>query len=261
MQLTETTRAGVLFTMRPYRDEPSWHVHEVAERDHPHRYHPLDLSYLGPDAARALFDRLVEGSTVSAELRERILTRSEGNPLFIEQMARAIGEGGGGFDEAIVPTGLSSLLTARLDRLGPESKLVAQMASVIGSEFNRSTLAALVGEDADLNRSLVDLLRREIFVEGREEVGVLGFHHALMQEAAYSTILLRHRRRLHVRLAEHMVEAAPDAVQEIARHFMEGDQVRQGIPLPGRGRRASLPGDGAIGCHPFLHHRPRQHPL
>ncbi len=240
LQLTETVPVGVLFTMRPYRDEPAWHVHEVAQRDHPHRYHPIDLSYLEPDAARALFDRLVDGSNVPAELRERILTRSEGNPLFIEQMARAMGEAGGPVVTATVPTGLRSLLTARLDRLGPESKLVAQMASVIGNEFNRTTLVSLVGQDADLNRSLVDLLRREIFVESRDEAGVLGFHHALMQEAAYSTILLRHRRQLHARLAHHLVETAPDAVQEIARHFMEADEADHAFPyLVAAGEQAS----------------------
>lgn len=230
MGLTETVPLGLLFTMRPYRDEPAWLIHEAAQRDHPHRYRALDLTSLDAGAAGRLLDDLLEGTAVADELRQRILARSDGNPLFVEQMARAILEGGDSSDSVPVPTGLSSLLTARLDRLEGESKLVAQVASVIGSEFDRPTLAALVGEEVDVDRRLSDLLRREIFVERRGRMGLLGFHHALMQEAAYSTMLHRTRRELHGRLAEHLAAASPEAVQEVARHFVEAGDMDRAFP-------------------------------
>lgn len=230
MQVTERAPFGLLFTMRPYRDEPPWHVHEVATRDHPHRYESLDLTSLGGEAAENLFDALLDGVPLSADLRGRILARSDGNPLFIEQMARALREGDGDVESVPVPTGLNSLLTARLDRLGPESRMVVQMASVIGSEFDRLTLAALVGDEVELDVQLTDLLRRVIVVERGGHAGMLAFHHALMQEAAYSTMLLRTRRELHSRLAEHLLATTPDAVQEIAHHFLEAKDMERAFP-------------------------------
>lgn len=230
MTLTEVAPLGLLFTMRPYRDEPPWQIHEAAQRDHPHRYHNLDLASLGREAAEQLLDTLVEGLTVPIALRHRILERSDGNPLFIEQIAQAIREEGEESEELAVPTGLNSLLTARLDRLEADSKVVAQFASVIGTEFDRSTLAALTGEDVDLDRLLTNLLRREILVESREQPGDLAFHHALMREAAYSTMLLRTRRELHGRLAEHLLATDPEAFQEIALHLLEAGDMEQAFP-------------------------------
>ncbi|MGH8912378.1 MAG: adenylate/guanylate cyclase domain-containing protein, partial [Acidimicrobiia bacterium] len=240
MQITERSPLGLLFTMRPYRDEPPWHLHEIATRDHPHRYEALDLSALEGQAAESLFDALVDGLDVPAELRGRILERSDGNPLFIEQMARALREGDGDLESVPVPTGLNSLLTARLDRLGAESRMVVQIASVIGSEFDRPTLAALVDDASEVDPKLTDLLRREILVERGGHAGLLAFHHALMQEAAYSTMLLRTRRELHGRLAEHLVATSPGAVQEIARNFVEARDMERAFPhLIAAGEQAS----------------------
>lgn len=240
MELTETVPLGMVFTMRPYRDEPPWRIHEVAERDHRHRYESVDLVSLGRETAEHLLDSLLDGVAVPADLRSRILGRSDGNPLFLEQMAYAIREEEADMETVPVPTGLSSLLTARLDRLEAESKMVAQIASVIGSEFHRSTLAALMGEQMDLDRRLTDLLRREILVERRDQAGTLAFHHALMQEAAYSTMLLRTRRELHARLAEHLAATAPESVQEIAIHFQEAGDTQRAFPyLVEAGERSS----------------------
>ncbi|MFP3916066.1 MAG: AAA family ATPase, partial [Actinomycetota bacterium] len=230
MHLTETAPLGLVFTMRPYRDEPPWRVHEVAQRDHAHRYLHLDLASLGREAAESLLDSLLEDEEILPETRARILDRSDGNPLFVEQMVCAIREGGPDSGAVSVPTGLSSLLTSRLDRLDGESKTVAQIASVIGSEFDRDTLAALVGEEVDLDGRLTDLLRREILVERRNRASTLAFHHSLMQDAAYSTMLLRTRRELHTRLAEHLEAEDPHASQEIARHFLEAGDPDRAFP-------------------------------
>ena len=228
MSLTDRASLGLVFTMRPYRDEPTWHIHEVAQRDHPHRYQHLELVSLGSDATEELLDELLEGVEVPEQTRATILKRSDGNPLFIYQMARAIRDGGA--EELSVPTGLMSLLTARLDKLDEGSRIVAQMASVIGSEFDRPSLAALVGNGAVLDQRINDLLRREIFAEQLDVPGRLGFHHALMQEAAYSTMLLRTRRELHGRVAEYLMGAEPHSVEEIALHFVEAGDMESAFP-------------------------------
>ena len=240
MLLAEKASVGLAFSMRPYRDEPTWHVHEVAQRDHPHRYRTFDLSTLADDDAERLLGRLLESVSLSEHMRRRIVERSGGNPLFIEQMAGSILEEG--MDEDLpVPSGLTALLTARLDRLASESRMVAQVASVIGSEFERSTLQALVGDELDLDQHLTDLLRRGMFVERPGVGSTLAFYHALMHEAAYSTMLLRTRRQLHGRLAEYLASATPDASQEIARHFLEANQTNEAFPhLVAAGERSAF---------------------
>lgn len=229
MEITERAPLGLLVSMRPYRDEPVWRVHEVAERDHPHRYRPVNLNLLGEEETEELLDALVEGMTLSEETRRTILERAGGNPLFVDQMARAIRESQDDGDLA-VPTGLTSLLTARLDRLDEDSRRVAQTASVIGSEFDRATLAALLGDDLDLAGPVTDLLRRGIFVEQPHATGILGFHHALVQDAAYSTMLLRTRRELHREVAEHLIRVSPGSSQEIAQHFIQAGAEEDAFP-------------------------------
>lgn len=224
MEIAEREPLGLLLSMRPYRDEPIWRTHEIALRDHPHRYRSLDLSQLSKESARNLLDALLEEATVPEETRRDILERAGGNPLFIEQMARAIEDNSGDFDFT-VPTGLTTLLTARLDRLDETSREVAQTASVIGSEFRRSALASILEEDVDVDRSVTELLRRGIFVERDPSSRTLAFSHALIQDASYSTMLLRTRRELHGRVAEYLVDTSPDTPHEIARHLVDsGDQ-------------------------------------
>jgi class 3 adenylate cyclase/tetratricopeptide (TPR) repeat protein len=227
LDLAERTGIGMLLSMRPYRDEPTWHIHEVGQRDHAHRYRTIELGPLSDDVAMNLLNALLSPAEVSDATRVRILKRSDGNPLFIEQMAGAIRDVGGGLEEGLVPSGLSAVLTSRLDRLDTGSKLVAQVASVIGSEFDRRTLASLT-EDKELDRRVTDLLRREILVE--RPGGMLNFHHALMREAAYATMLIRTRRELHRRLAEHLVADDPHAVQEIALHYVEAGNLAAAFP-------------------------------
>lgn len=228
MALADRVPFGLVFTMRPYRDEPTWHVHEVAQRDHPHRYQQIELDSLGDAAIEEMLDGLLEDVDLSDENRTRILQRSDGNPLFIAQMARAIRESG--VDDLVVPTGLTSLLTARLDRLDEESRGVVQLASVIGTEFDRSVLASLVGDESYFGMVLGDLLRREVLIELDDPPGVLAFYHSLMRDAAYSTMLLRTRRQLHARVAAHLIDFQPDAVEEIAHHLTEAQDTDSAFP-------------------------------
>jgi class 3 adenylate cyclase/tetratricopeptide (TPR) repeat protein len=225
MELTEQVPIGVVVAMRPYREDRSWRLHQVAERDFPHRYHPLPLAPLDADDGSALLDALLGERTLSEETRQRILQRAAGNPLFLEETVRAFAESDS--DDLVVPSSLASILTARLDRLDDAARYVVQMASVIGSEFDRPTLTALLDRSSP-DRELTDLLRRGILVEvGR---GMLGFRHVLMQEAAYGTILRKTRRELHQLVAEHLEAQGSDDVQEIARHLVEAGDVDEAFP-------------------------------
>ena len=227
MDLTERTALGVVLAMRPYREEPTWRIHQVAERDHPHRYHPMFLSQLAGTEGLALLESLTRDIDLPQETKERILARSDGNPLYIEEMVGSLRETGTDVSDELIPTSVSAILTARLDRLDDTSKYAAQLASVLGTEFHRDTLAALAPEVGE-NGHVTELLRRGFLVEA--EAGRLAFRHALMQEAAYGTILRRTRRELHRRVADYLAVAHPDAPQETARHLIEAGEPSAAFP-------------------------------
>jgi len=222
---TDSSPVGILFSMRPYRDDPSWRVHEKAARDHAHRYHEIHLAPLAETAAVALITDML--GDLDERSVETIIERSAGNPLFLEEIANSLGEGGtiGG-----VPDSLAGVLAARLDRLDEQSRLVAQVSSVLGTEFRRDTVSALV-DGVDVADTITDLLRQGIFIESRSAPGRLQFRHALLQDAAYSSVLLKTRRTLHAEVAEHLVEVAPEGAPEIARHFVAAGDHDRAFPF------------------------------
>jgi class 3 adenylate cyclase/tetratricopeptide (TPR) repeat protein len=230
MGLTETHSLGLVVAMRPYREEPPWRIHEVAERDHHHRYVNLMLDPLDLAESTALLETLLANQNLSPEARQGILARSEGNPLYIEQFVRSLQElDTGQLQEGGVPSSLTGLLTARLDRLDEQTRYLVQMASVIGSVIDRATLSALV-DMPRIDNEVTDLLRRGILIETPGIRGSLGFRHALIQEAAYETILRRTRRELHHRVADHLI-ANDGEVQDIARHLVASGHLDEAYPF------------------------------
>jgi class 3 adenylate cyclase/tetratricopeptide (TPR) repeat protein len=224
--LVEGSPIGLAVVMRPYRDDPSWRVHERASRDYHHRYHHLELEPMRLDASALLLHGLLEGTPIDDGARRDILARADGNPLFLEEIANTVRLGGG---VAGVPTSLSGVLTARLDRLDERSRLVAQVASVLGTEFKRADLAPLI-EGSDVESALADLLRSGVLVESPVTADGLRFRHALAHEAAYETVLLKTRRRLHHSVADHLVASRPDEVEEIARHLVAAEDHEAAFP-------------------------------
>lgn len=230
MEVAEVEPFGLIVAMRPYREQASWRVHEVAQRDHHHRYTAVELDPLPQEESKILLEELLAGSAVDDETKEMVLQRSDGNPFFLEEMVRALDEAGVSEGERMtVPTSLTGILTARLDRLDEESRFIVQMASVLGSEFDRSLLVELLDGPAT-ERRLLELLRKGILVEPVAAPQTLAFRHALIQEVAYETILRRTRKELHLRVAEHLIATSPDAVQDISRHLVEAGELEMAFP-------------------------------
>lgn len=229
MGLAETGPLGLVVTMRPYRDEAAWRIHQVADRSHHHRHLSLELEPLGAGESSALLDSLLAIEGLSAEARQGILDRSEGNPLYIEQMAMALRDlGPDGLTEAFVPSSLNGLLTARLDRLEEHTRYLVQIASVLGSEFDRAMLEAL-SDEPSLDADVTDMLKRGILREAGP--GRLAFGHALIQEVAYETILKRTRRELHRRVAGTMIEAEDSRPADIAHHLVAAGDHAEAFPF------------------------------
>ena len=185
----------------------------------------LTLGRLG----RAECAQLVAGVSVShglsAETVAAIVAKTDGVPLFVEELTKSVMESAGE-DSAAVPATLKDLLMARLDRLGA-AREVAQIASVFGRQFSFALLSAVIpGDGRDIEAALAKLITAGIvFPEGRGLERSFSFKHALTRDAAYESLLLSCRREWHERIARTLEARFPDlAANEpdlLAYHFGE----------------------------------------
>ena len=228
--LIETTRLVdelpclFLFAYRPDRQAQSWRLKQWLETEYPHRSTELALEPLSDHDSGRLIDALIPGG--DPEVRTQILERTDGNPLFVEEVAVAVAE----HDEIAIPDTLQALFTARLDALDEDCKHTLQLASVIGRSFSEPVLRTVAGE-ADLTSSLRTLERMGLIAEtARTPDREYAFHHSLTQDATYGTILLRRRRELHERVGEVFEERYANRLDEfaplLAHHFREAGDDR-----------------------------------
>ena len=171
-------------------------------------------------------------STLSDAMIDAIVARADGIPLFLEELARTALEPGVARGVEEIPATLADSLMARLDRLST-AKEVAQRASVLGREFSYPLLAAVVGlEEASLRHGLARLDEAEIlFVRGEPPQSSYTFKHALVQEAAYESLLKRTRRQLHGRVVEVLLAQFPERAaaepEVMARHAELAGQAEE----------------------------------
>ncbi|GAC1456736.1 MAG: AAA family ATPase [Candidatus Limnocylindrales bacterium] len=172
----------------------------------------ITLSPLGPDDTRRLIRELLAIDALSEEVRADVITRAEGNPLYIEEFLRTLIETGriaheGGRWIAVgeiaaveIPPTLHGLISARLDRVAPEVKQLLHAAAIVGRLFSTSALGAIAGGAPSLDL-LREAARRDLIVEADErapgEGRVHRFRHALFREVAYATIPKAERLRMH----------------------------------------------------------------
>ena len=158
----------------------------------------LHLQRLVPRQAAELAGHVAMSTSVAAEQLAQVVERADGVPLFIEELAKAIGAG---LRASEIPETLHDLLMARLDQLG-SAKEAAQVAAVIGHEFSRESLAALLPlPPAELDTALATMVAAAI-VQQRPQRPVFLFHHALIRDAAYGSLLRTRRLELHGAIAE-----------------------------------------------------------
>ena len=184
------------------------------------------------------------------------MERTDGIPLFVEEMTKAVLEAESE-DEArqtaaavpspalAVPASLHASLMARLDRLGP-AKEVAQIGAAIGREFSHALLAAVARKpEAELGSALDRLIGAGLlFRQGVPPHATYLFKHALVQDAAYGTLLREPRRALHARIAETLesqfAEIAENRPELLARHCTEAGLIEKAAGLWGKAGQRSL---------------------
>jgi class 3 adenylate cyclase/tetratricopeptide (TPR) repeat protein len=231
----------MLFAFRPDQQAPSWRLKQWLDTEYPHRSTEIFLSPLSAEDSGALIDELLPERDRSDAVRAGILDRTEGNPLFLEELTAAVRDGG---PHGAIPDTLQALITARLDTLEEDARRTLQFASVIGRSFTEPVLGAVAGDGAELPGRLRELERAGLIREtGRSPERDYAFHHSLTQEAAYGTILRRDRRALHLRVGAALEGLYANRLEEfapvLAHHFREaGDDE-------GTLRYARLGGDHA----------------
>ncbi len=182
----------------------------------------IQLDRLTESQSVALVTKLVGGKTLPPELVEQIIQRTDGVPLFIEELTRTILESGlvaerseqyvlaGALPNFAVPDTLQASLMARIDRLA-SGREVAQIGAAIGREFSFDLILAVTGlERGKLKEALTRLSEAELISpQGKCAEAVYSFRHALVQNAAYSTLLRDKRRQIHARIASTFEKAFP----------------------------------------------------
>jgi class 3 adenylate cyclase len=196
----------------------------------------LSLNRLGKLHTRDLANAVSAGH-LSPDLMEHVVARTDGIPLFIEELTSSILESREA-NTAIedIPITLQASLDARLDRLGT-AKEVAQVGSILGREFSYRLLAEVAGKSDD---HLEDLCRRLVAAglasqHGSHEDTTYVFKHALVQEAAYNTLLKPRRRELHTRAAKAIEKLWPQILESnpevVAEHFSQGGELKRATEL------------------------------
>ncbi|MFY0583988.1 AAA family ATPase [Cystobacter fuscus] len=213
----------------------------------------LVLTRLPAAQALDLVKEVVRGRGVREDVLQQVVKRTDGNPLFIEELTRMVLDRSPSSSTASptlphsIPVTLLELLQARLDTLRSRQKALAQLCAVVGRGFTYSLLSVLAEHSgATLRRELSGLVDAGLLQEQRVQ-GTPGyeFRHALIQEAAYESLARGPRRRYHLRIARALAEHSPEEVRQrpevLAHHYTEAGVIEPAIQYWAQaGRQASL---------------------
>jgi len=245
-EMAASHRLMILVTFRPDFSPP------LIERPH---VTALTLNRLARRDIRSVIEGVVGDRSLPAGIRRDIIERTDGIPLFAEEMTKAVLDAevesdaprafaGVAAPAVAVPASLQASLMSRLDRLGP-AKNVAQVGAAIGRAFSHTLLAALVRKpkeelDSDLDRLIAAGL---LFRHGTPPHANYLFKHALVQDVAYSTMLREPRRALHARIAETLESQFPEIAESqpelLARHYAKAGLIEKSARLWGRAGQRS----------------------
>jgi predicted ATPase len=233
-----TARLCSLFTFRP-DFTPPWmgHAHLT----------PLALGRLSRAQVEGMVQSITGGKALPPEVIQQIVIKTDGVPLFVEELTKAVLESGllreeadryeltGPLPTLAIPATLRDALMARLDQLGP-AKAVAQVGATIGRQFAYELLRAVSAlDDTTLQQELATLVEAELLYQrGLPPQAMYLFKHALIQDAAYQSLLRSTRQQYHEDIAQALAERFPETAETqpelLAHHYTEAGLGAQAIP-------------------------------
>lgn len=254
LHLTEVIPVVFICAMRVETSTPAWSVKISADDQFHARYTEISLKPLSEANSNELINRLLAIADVHDDLRQNILGKSDGNPFFIEEVVRTLIENNivipeervengvanhywvsvSDGSEFSIPENLQSLLAARMDQLEESTRATLQLASVIGRNFYLRVLQAVNASTPELDKQVGTLMRLDMIRESARVPEVeYSFRNPLTQEAVYQTILLKHRKEFHLRVAEAMEGLYQDRLEGkfglLAHHFSLAGRSEKGI--------------------------------
>jgi class 3 adenylate cyclase/predicted ATPase len=232
---------------------------------------PLTLTRLGKANAAAMVDRVTGSKPLPDEVLDQIIAKTDGVPLFVEELTKTVIESGivvaqdagytltGTLSDFAIPSTLQDSLMARLDRLSPV-KEIAQIGACVGREFSYELLAAVSPlRDNELNQAVEQLVNSElVFRIGVPPDAKFIFKHALVQDAAYGSLLKSRRQQLHSSLADILESRFPDVVENepetIAHHLTEAGRTEPAIEYWSRAGQLAVQGSNYVEAVAHLDH-------
>ena len=258
LELTDEAPLTVVLTQENVARSEGAALRLRALGDFGHRTTELALGPLPADSADELLAGLFAGGAdVDSETRGRLVSEAEGNPLYLEELSRALIEGGltprGRTwtitlrSAELLPPALENLLVARIDRLPDDARRVTHIAAVIGRTFPVRVLEEVA--DDDVGTALATLLRNELVQEvGRYPEPECTFVHVLVQEAALSTLTAARKRDLYARVAAAFeslyAESVDDHLERLAHYHAQSGNLPRALEYAERAKALSTPDRG-----------------
>src|SRR5712692_2132770 len=246
-----TTRLLALLTFRP-DFTPPWRPRSHITQ--------LTLTRLGRQQVEAMVGQVTGGKALPAEVLQQIVTKTDGVPLFVEELTKMVLEsgllreeddryvgahGGAPIPPLAIPSTLQDSLMARLDRLSTV-KEIAQVGATLGREFSYEVLHAVFPlDEGTLQQGLRQLVEAELLYQrGLPPQATYLFKHALVQDTAYQSLLKSRRQQLHQQIAQVLADRFPETIESqpelLAHHCTEAGLKEQAIPYwQQAGQRAS----------------------
>jgi class 3 adenylate cyclase/tetratricopeptide (TPR) repeat protein len=209
-------------------------------------YSKIGVDQLSTRSGAQLVQNILAGGEVLPQLKELILNRAGGNPLFVEELTHSLVENGSiqkkdhqyvltrEASEIEVPDSIQGIIAARIDRVEDNLKRIMQVASVIGREFAYRILQTITGMREELKSSLINLQGLEFIYEKRlfPELEYI-FKHALTQEVAYKSLLQKRRKEIHEKIGSAIEGLYPDRLEEyyelLAYHYVRSDNKDKAV--------------------------------
>ncbi|OEU63828.1 MAG: guanylate cyclase, partial [Desulfobacterales bacterium PC51MH44] len=221
-----------------YRPE---YIHQLGSKSY---YTKIGLDQLGPASSSELVQVILEEGEVAPELKQLILNRAAGNPLFMEEFTHSLLENGTiqkknrqyllskKASDIQIPDTIQAIIAARMDRLEDNLKRTMQVASVIGREFAFSILQTITGMRDEIKSCLLNLQGLEFIYEKSlfPELEYI-FKHALTQEVVYNSLLVARRKEIHQKIGDAVEQLYADKIEEfyeiLGYHYFKSDNLKK----------------------------------
>jgi tetratricopeptide (TPR) repeat protein len=243
-RIAENTRILFINVFRPNYPETSERFLEMIRNRYPGLHSEIVLEPLNDRECQTLIENLLNIKGLPVHIRQLIAQKAEGNPFFIEEVARSFIDEGvvemedGQFqvteriNSVIIPETIHEILMARIDKLEEDTKSLLKIASVIGRNFFYKILVKVAATIKEIDDKLeflkeVQLIKERKRLDEREYL----FQHALIQEVAYESLLMKKRKELHLKVAEAIESVFSDRLHEffgmLAVHYSSGENLEK----------------------------------